>query len=77
MEPTVHALSDLFRQLGLPDDSAGIEAFISAHRPLPDTIALADAPFWTAAQAGFLSEEVGNDADWAEIIDMLDARLRR
>ncbi len=76
MEPTVHALSDLFRQLGLPDDNAGIESFIGAHRPLPDTTTLADAPFWTPAQAGFLREEVGNDADWAEIIDVLDARLR-
>lgn len=76
MENTIHALSDLFRQLGLPDDAFSIEQFIATHQPLPSDIVLADAIFWTEAQSQFLREEVSNDADWAEIIDMLDTRLR-
>jgi Protein of unknown function (DUF2789) len=76
MENPVHALSDLFRQLGLPDDAPAIERFIASHRPLAPRVALADAPFWNASQSGFLCEQIAADADWAEIVDMLDARLR-
>lgn len=43
MENPIHRLSDLFRQLGLPDEPAAMEAFIASHRPLPDGISLADA----------------------------------
>jgi hypothetical protein len=50
MESPIHSLGDLFRQLGLPDDSASIEDFIATHRPLPAGVALADAPFWARAK---------------------------
>lgn len=76
METPIHALSDLFCQLGLPEDGSSIEQFIATHRPLPAHILLPEATFWTPSQAQFLREEVSNDADWAEIIDMLDCRLR-
>jgi len=75
MEPSIHQLGDLFRQLGLPDDPASIESFIAAHRPLPAGVALADASFWTPSQAQFLREELGDDADWAEIVDTLGSLL--
>jgi len=75
MEMT-HELHDLFRQLGLPDDAASIDAFIATHAPLAPTVALADAPFWSAAQATFLGEEIARDADWAEWVDRLDEMLR-
>lgn len=75
MESGIHEFSDLFRQLGLPGDPAAIEAFIAAHRPLPGDVALADAPFWSASQAEFLREEIVQDADWAELVDALSARL--
>jgi hypothetical protein len=39
-------------------------------------MSLADAPFWRPQQAQFLREEVADDADWAEIVDTLDASLR-
>ncbi|MBI5783916.1 MAG: DUF2789 domain-containing protein [Rhodocyclales bacterium] len=68
-------LATLFAQLGLPNDPASIDAFIAAHRPLPDDVALADAPFWTPAQAAFLAEELQADADWAEVIDELNSEL--
>ncbi|HJV26187.1 MAG TPA: DUF2789 family protein [Aromatoleum sp.] len=39
-------------------------------------IRLADALFWNAAQTQFLREEIADDADWAELVDRLDNRLR-
>lgn len=75
METSTHKLCDLFRQLGLPDDAAAIEAFIAEHRPLPRAIHVADARFWTPSQAGFLREKIAEDADWAELVDILGALL--
>ena len=76
MELPVHQFRDLFRQLGLPDDSPSIENFIATHRPVPDDVRLADAPFWSTGQSQFLREEILDDADWAELVDSLDASLR-
>jgi len=45
------------------------------HSPLATYVLLAEAPFWSTAQAAFLREEILNDADWAEVIDQLNARL--
>lgn len=75
METPIHTMSDLFAQLGLPSDQASIEHFIETHRPLARDVALAEAPFWTPAQATFLSEEILEDADWAEVIDELNAEM--
>lgn len=71
-----HGFRDLFSQLGLPGDPAAIESFIAAHAPLSPEVRLADAAFWTPCQAAFLREELIEDADWAEVIDELDACLR-
>ena len=76
MEPQFHHLSDLFRQLGLPDDQASIDAFVLRHRPLPMHVKLSDAEFWTDSRRDFLSEELAEDADWAEVVDDLSRRLR-
>lgn len=76
MELPNHALADLFRQLGLSDDRASIERFIAEHRPLPGSIPLADAPFWSTAQAAFLRDEIAEDADWAELVDQLNLAIR-
>jgi hypothetical protein len=73
MESPTHNLSSLGQQLGL----SSVEAFISQHAPLAEHLALADAPFWSVAQAAFLSEQLTADADWAEVIDQLDLLLRR
>lgn len=75
MEASQHTMSNLFAQLGLPDDPAVIENFIAAHRPLDNATALYRAPFWSAAQKAFLKEEIIEDADWAGVIDELNARL--
>lgn len=74
MEEPVHHYSDLFEQLGLPGDPAAIERFVAEHR-LPDGVSLADAAWWTPSQAQFLREQLGADADWAELVDSLAARL--
>jgi hypothetical protein len=75
MESPVHTLRNLFAQLGLPSDEAGIARFIETHGPLPDSMLLPDAPFWTSSQAGFLREEIIGDADWAQVIDELNVNL--
>lgn len=76
MEPSAHPLSELFAQLGLPTEAAEIDAFITKHAPLAGDVPLDQAPFWNAAQANFLREELHEDADWAEVIDDLNERLR-
>lgn len=77
MEAPVHRLNALFDQLGLPSDRSSIEQFIETHAPLDNAIALPDAPFWTPAQSAFLREEWHEDADWCEVVDELNVRLRR
>lgn len=76
MEKVYHRFSELFSQLGLPADAEGIGAFIARHSPLAPEVLLADAPFWTAAQATLLREEILEDADWAEVVDQLNVALR-
>lgn len=76
METPLHNMSNLFDQLGLPSDKEAIERFIDTHSPLASSVLLAEAPFWTSAQASFLREEIVEDADWAEVVDELNARLR-
>lgn len=68
--------SQLFAQLGLADDPAGIAAFIRAHAPLDPATRLEDAPFWSPSQARLLREELLEDAQWAEVIDQLNVSLR-
>ena len=77
MDASSHAFPTLFDQLGLPNDDVSIRRFIETHSPLADDIYLADAPFWTPAQASFLREEILEDADWAEVVDRLNVALRR
>lgn len=77
MEITTPTLSVLFEQLGLPHSEAEIAQFITDHRPLPDSVLLTDAPFWTPAQAQFLKESLKQDADWAPVVDDLNALLHR
>ena len=76
MTETNHQFHELFEQLGLPSDTVGIDQFIAAHSPLPDTVKLPDAAFWTPAQAAFLRESCVQDADWAMLADQLNLALR-
>jgi len=76
MDTTTPRFTALFSQLGLADDPAGIAEFIRAHAPLDPAVRLEDAPFWTPAQASLLREELQEDAEWAEVVDQLNAALR-
>ncbi|MDW3682116.1 DUF2789 domain-containing protein [Cupriavidus sp. CV2] len=76
MDNAFHHFSELFAQLGLPADEKGIREFLATHSPLAPDVVLADAPFWTPAQATLLREEILEDADWAEVVDQLNAALR-
>ncbi|GGB38858.1 hypothetical protein GCM10011502_10160 [Oceanisphaera marina] len=75
MEHMIHPFSELFEQLGLDASNDGIKHFIATHK-LPANIELIEAPFWSAAQAGFLKEGLQDDSDWAEVIDQLNISLR-
>ncbi len=68
---------ELFAQLGLPNSAADIAAFLQRHRPLPNDVLLADAPFWDASQAQFIREKKQQDApEWIQLIDQLSEALR-
>lgn len=76
MEQSHHRFSELFSQLGLASDEAGIKAFITRYAPLDPATRLEEAAFWTPAQAALLKEELVGDGDWAEVIDQLNLALR-
>ncbi|MBK6852728.1 MAG: DUF2789 domain-containing protein [Burkholderiales bacterium] len=76
MQAHVHSMSQLFAQLGLPDDPAAIASFVRHHAPLPGHLKLAEAPFWSASQSHLLAKGVADDADWAVVVDTLDTMLR-
>lgn len=76
MERPRHNMSNLFAQLGQPNDEAAIARFIETHRPLAEGLRLHEATFWTESQACFLREAILQDADWAEVADELNAELR-
>ena len=76
MEHSYHRFSELFAQLGLPTDADGIRDFVNLHSPLPETLRLEDAPFWTPAQSMLLRDSLLEDADWAEVVDQLNVALR-
>lgn len=76
MNPPTHQLGDLFAQLGLASSASGMAQFLAAHSPLPLSVSLSEAPFWTAAQAAFLREALLEDSEWAEPADQLNSALR-
>lgn len=71
----MHHLSDLFSQLGLPSTPYAVQAFISAHAPLPPAVRLEDAPFWSQHQAQLLKDLILQDADWSALVDQLNRAL--
>ena len=76
MENAIHSLSSLFKQLGLDNSTESITLFIDKNQSIPATIKLHQADFWNISQSSFLKEAKDLDADWAEIVDQLDALLR-
>jgi hypothetical protein len=75
MDTSNHTLQTLFAQLGLSNNDIAIDNFIQNNH-LPLEIPLESAAFWSAGQAQFIRESIAQDADWAEVVDHLDALLR-
>lgn len=75
MERPMRDMSSLFVQLGESGDDEAIARFIAAHGPLAGDVQLHEAAFWRPAQAGFLREAILDDAEWAAIVDALNAEL--
>ncbi|MGI9151645.1 MAG: DUF2789 domain-containing protein [Limnohabitans sp.] len=76
MHNNFHDFTELFAQLGLPNEASDIRHFIRLHSPLNALIRLEDADFWSPAQAALLKEELLEDSDWAEVMDRLSVALR-
>lgn len=77
MDTSSHTLSALFDQLGLPSSELGIAQFIDQHSPLDPALSLVEASFWNPGQRAFLIEALADDSDWTELVEHLDADLRR
>lgn len=77
MHSPAFTLNELFAQMGLDDSDAAVDGFIRTHGPVADSIPLHAAPFWNDSQALFLKEAVEADSDWTEVVDQLDALLRK
>ena len=77
MDTSPHTFTSLFEQLGLPAGDAQITAFIRDHSPLDPEVKLVEAAFWNPGQREFLIEALTEDSDWTEVVEHLDAILRR
>tara|TARA_R110002167_G_scaffold2337_2_gene12066 strand:- start:98 stop:328 length:231 start_codon:yes stop_codon:yes gene_type:complete len=76
MEQNHTALSELFAQLGLPNQQQEIQQFIKLNSGLATETKIEDAQCWTSSQADFLKTALAEDGEWAEVIDQLSTRLR-
>ena len=76
MDTTQHTISTLFEQLGLDGSRSGIHHFVKEHS-IPDDMTIDEASFWNDAQAQFLRDSLETDGDWSEMVDQLDAMLRK
>lgn len=76
MEPPIHNLDALFKQLGLDNSNEAIEDFVNKNRSLPGNVELHQAQFWNKSQADFLKEAIEEDSDWSETVDELNVLLR-
>jgi len=74
MDTGRHELADLFEALGLDCSRDAIERFVAHHTLLPGE-PIAEARFWTTAQAEFLEAAIAEDAEWAEAVDHLATLL--
>lgn len=77
METGNRTINILFDQLGLDSSEAAMRHFFSTQPPLPENLPLHQATFWNASQALFLQEAINQDSDWSNVVDQLDAMLRK
>ena len=72
----IHSMNTLFDQLGLESSDDQINSFIAKNKPIPLDIPLDKASFWSDSQKTLLKQLISEDADWAIVVDDLNARLR-
>lgn len=77
MEPIAPDMRRLFAQLGESTEDAAINRFIDRHLLAGSATALHEAVCWSASQSDFLRAAIDDDAEWAPIVDQLNARLHR
>lgn len=70
----VYTLETLFEQLGMSSEPKDIQRFVEKNR-LSRGTPLHQAPVWSPQQAAFLRAELERDAEWAEVIDVLNAAM--
>ncbi|HWK54836.1 MAG TPA: DUF2789 family protein [Hyphomicrobiales bacterium] len=70
-------MNALFAQLGLANSDEAIVAFLDANPHARLSAHLHESPIWNASQAAFLRQAILDDADWCNLVDQLDARLRK
>mgnify|MGYP000625113383 CR=1 FL=1 len=68
-------MCSLFAQMGLPSEPEQVNQFLREHRLFENQV-IAQADFWSPAQAAFIMEATAQDSDWTELVDHLDAALR-
>jgi hypothetical protein len=76
MYSPIHSIHSLFDPLGLDSSEQAINAFVAKHGSLHANVKIHQADFWNEAQSSFLQHMINDDADWAEVVDELDAKLR-
>lgn len=77
MQASHQSLTQLFGQLGLPDDEDAIKQFVERNRITDADTRLEDLAVWSAAQKQFLLEARSDDAEWAVPVDELDSLLHQ
>ena len=77
MHTPAYSLNTLFSQLGLNNSDEAIDVFIREHAPTAREIHLSEAPCWNQSQKSLLKEALADDSDWVEVVDQLDALLRK
>jgi hypothetical protein len=76
MYSPIHSIHSLFDPLGLDSSAQAINVFVAKHGSLPGNVKIHQADFWNEPQKSFLQQMINEDADWAEIVDELDTKLR-
>ena len=76
MDKAIHRFSELFAQLGLPNDAVGIADFLTLHAGISARVRLPQAACWSPSQAQFLCESLHQDADWTGLVDQLSQALQ-
>ena len=71
-----NSMTTLFQQLGLASSNSDIDKFIASHT-LSANETIVNAPYWSQSQSSFLKEALEDDSDWTEVVEHLDALLRK